>query len=332
MAQPLRGGIAGCGFFGQIQLQAWNRMPEVSIVAACDPKLDLARASAPAAYTSGEQMLEREQLDFLDIATRPDSHLGLVKLAAQHKLPVICQKPMAPDWHDAMAMVETSETAGIRLMIHENWRWQPWYREVARRIAKGDIGEPVSYVFRLRQRDGLGPLPYPRQPYFAQMEKLLIYETLVHQIDTARFLFGELDAVYAQTRRVNPTIRGEDLAALVLTHTNELLGVIDAHRFADPEPKGPAMGDTWIDGKDGSLQVNAIGEIFAGGVRVWSPAPELGYKGDSVLATQRHFIQCLLTGEPFETGAREYLKTFEAAEAAYESVRQRSMVWLRKLS
>ena len=327
MNTPLRGGIAGCGYFGQIQLEAWARMPEAQIVAACDPDLERARNAAPSAYDAAEEMLDREQLDFLDIATRPDSHLPLVELAAARKVPVICQKPMAPDWGEAVKMVETAERTGIRLMIHENWRWQPWYREVRRRIEHGDIGNPIAYWFRVCQRDGFGPKPYLRQPYFAEMPRLLIYETLVHQIDTARFLFGDVETIYAQTRRVNPVIAGEDQAVLVLRHSGGVQGVIASHRFADPAPKGPAMGDACFDGDEASLLVRATGEIYQGEEKVWSAPPETGYKGDSVLATQRHFIECLRSGEPFESGGREYLlKTFAVVEAAYRSAAEGAAV------
>ncbi len=53
-------------------------------------------------------MLDREQLDFVDIATRPETHLGLVRLAAERRVPVICQKPMASKWAEAVAMVEAA--------------------------------------------------------------------------------------------------------------------------------------------------------------------------------------------------------------------------------
>ncbi|MCP5119153.1 MAG: Gfo/Idh/MocA family oxidoreductase [bacterium] len=332
MDRPLRGGIVGCGFFGQIQLEAWRRMPEANIVAACDMDIGRARDSAPTAYSSAGEMLSSEKLDFLDIATRPGSHLELVKLAAARRVPVICQKPMAPAWPEAVEMVKAAEQANIRLMIHENWRWQPWFREVKRRIDRGDIGQPVSYSFRTRQRDGLGERPYPHQPYFAEMQRLLIYETLVHQIDTARFLFGDVETVYAQTRRVNPIIQAEDQACLVLAHKRGLQGVIDGNRFANPVPKGPAMGESAVDGEEGGLLVLATGDIFSGEDKVWSAPAETGYKGDSVLATQRHFIHCLTSGEEFESGGREYLKTFGVVEAAYESAAQRSMVWMNKWS
>lgn len=320
MDQKLRGGIVGCGYFGQIQLEAWRRMDSAAIVAACDIAIERARRSAPTAYTDAAEMVAKEHLDFLDIATRPDSHLPLVKLAAEHRLPTICQKPMAPRWEDAVAMVKAAERAGIRLMIHENWRWQPWFREARKRIEAGDIGKPVSYVFRVRQKDGGGPAPYPNQPYFVQMPRLLIYETLVHQIDTARFLFGEVASVFAHGRRVNPIIAGEDQASMILSHDTAVQGVIDSHRFANPVPPGPAMGDALFDGDEGTLAVLATGDIFLNGEKVWSAPENRYYKGDSVRATQDHFIKCLRTGEPFESGGREYLRTFGAVESAYESV------------
>ncbi len=320
MDRKLRGGIVGCGYFGRIQLDAWRRMDGVEIVAACDTDIERARKAAPAAYADAIEMVEKEQLDFLDIATRPDSHLPLVRLAAGRGLAVICQKPMAPDWDQAVAMVEAAAQAGVRLMIHENWRWQPWYREVRKRIEAGEIGRPVSYVFRTRQKDGAGPTPYPKQPYFAEMPRLLIYETLVHHIDTARFLFGDVEAVCACARRVNPVIAGEDQASLILTHDTGVQGVIDGHRFADPVPPGPAMGDALFDGDEGTLAVTATGDVFLNGRPVWAAPEDRYYKGDSVRATQQHFIECLRTGAPFETGGREYLHTFGAVEAAYESL------------
>ena len=61
---PLRGALIGCGYFGQIQLEAWRRMEGVEIVAACDPRAEAAETSAPRAYATAEELLDREQLDF----------------------------------------------------------------------------------------------------------------------------------------------------------------------------------------------------------------------------------------------------------------------------
>ena len=87
---------------------------------------------------------------------------------------------------------------GGQLVVHENFRWQPWYREAHRLIRDGVLGKLHSVAFRLRPGDGQGPRAYlERQPYFQKMPRLLVHETAIHWIDTFRFLMGEITAVYA---------------------------------------------------------------------------------------------------------------------------------------
>ncbi len=315
----LRGAIAGCGFFAQFHLDAWRRMEDVELVAACDPDLARAAAAAPHAYRDLEELLDAETLDFVDIATRPDTHAALVRLAVSRRIPAICQKPMAPSLAEALVMAREAGQARSRLMIHENWRWQPWYRQVKARIAAGEIGEAITYRFRIRKRDGAGPEPYRAQPYFRTMPRLLIHETMVHPIDTARFLFGNLHTVSARVSRRNATIAGEDGCQLVLEHTSGLAGLADGNRFVDLAPDSPPLGDAEFEGEQGVLRVEATGDVTCNGQLVWRNEARAGYRGDSVLATQRHFIDCLRHEEPFETSAEDYLETFAAVEAAYRS-------------
>jgi D-apiose dehydrogenase len=319
MPETLKGGIIGCGFFAGRHIEAWRRIPEVEIVAAADPRLDRALTFASRVYGSAEEMLEREKLDFVDIVTRVDTHLPLVQLAIRRGIPVICQKPITPDWEAALEIVEAAESAGVRLMVHENWRWQAWYRVAHQMIARGDIGAPIGYGFRTRTLDGMGDEPYPKQPYFRQLRRLLIDEALVHHIDTARFLFGDIESVYAQASRRNPNVIGEDQAILVLTHKAAVHGWIDGHRFLDPDPDGPAMGDAFFEGERGALSIPATGDVYRNGVLAWKNDVTVGYRGDSVRATEAHFISCLKDGSAFESGGREYLQTFAAVEAAYRS-------------
>ena len=306
-------------------------MPDVRIVAACDANLSRASAIAPRAYDSAVEMLDNEELDFVDIATRPDSHLDLVRLTLSRGIPTICQKPMADSFDDAAAMAALGDAPGARLMMHENWRWQPWFRAAKVMIDAGTIGKPVAYYFRTRQRDGLGPSPYPNQPYFREMPRLLIHETLIHHVDTAKFFFGKIQSVYAHARRHNAVIQGEDRALLTLVHESNIDGLIDGHRFSNPEPPGAAMGEAWFDGDDATLHINAAGDITIKGEQVWQAPPTEGYKGDSVYAVQKHFIDCLASGEGFETGARQYLESFAVTEAAYRSIAERRQVALAEL-
>jgi len=322
--RPLRGALIGCGFFGRIQNEAWLRTPGVEIVAACDPVLDRARAVSPAAFADAREMLRSTDLDFVDIATRPDSHLDLLRLAADYRLPAICQKPLAGSLEDGRAIAALVASSGVPVMVHENWRWQPWYRESRRLIADGAIGRPICYHFRIRQRDGLGEAPYPNQPYFREMPRLLILETLVHPIDTARYFFGDVGSIHARTRRLNPLIQGEDRAVLTLRHVSGVDGVIDGHRFLDPDPPGPAMGDAILEGDAGHLRISAPGEIFLNGASVFNPPSLAGYKGDSARAVQMHFLECLRRGSEMESSVANYWNTFAAVEAAYRSASTQS--------
>lgn len=331
MPAILKGGIIGCGFFAERHIEAWRRIHEVQIVAAADPRLDRAQAFARRAYSSPEEMLEAEQLNFVDIVTRVDTHLPIVRLAVQRKIPVICQKPIAPDWPTALEIVRLAESAGVRLMVHENWRWQAWYRVAQRMIVRGDVGAPIGYGFRTRTRDGIGDEPYPKQPYFRQLRRLLIDEALVHHIDTARFLFGDIASVSAQASRRNPNVIAEDQAILVLTHEAAVHGWIDGHRFLDPAPDGPAMGDAFLEGELGTISIPATGDVYRNGVLAWKNDVTTGYRGDSVHATQAHFIACLKDGSPFESGAREYLRTFAAVEAAYRSLGEHRAISLTEI-
>ena len=80
----LRGGLIGCGFFARNHMHGWNELPDAQIVAVCDA--DAARAQAfaqdfgvPQTYTDAAQMLQTENLDFVDIVTQPASHRALVE-------------------------------------------------------------------------------------------------------------------------------------------------------------------------------------------------------------------------------------------------------------
>lgn len=318
--KKLRGALIGCGYFAQFHREAWSRIAGVEIVAACDPRAERAASSAPLSFTSVGEMLTRCALDFVDIATRPESHPEIVRLAAAHKLHAICQKPMAPDIQESRGMSEAARAAGVRLMIHDNWRWQPWYRQAAAIVASGKIGQPIGYGLRTGKRDGAGPEPYAAQPYFRRMPRFLIYEVLVHHLDVARFLFGEIASIYALARRRNETIAGEDQALLTLRHRSGVDGWIDGNRHVNTVPDGPVMGSAFIDGDEGALTITPAGDVLRNGEIEWNNNAATGYRGDSVYNTQVHFIQCLRSGATFETDAADYLNTVAAVEAAYGSI------------
>lgn len=335
----LKGAMVGAGFFAAFQAEAWNRIPGARIAAVADLDAGRAREFAarwgiPSVYADAAEMLEKERPDFLDIVTGPETHRALAELGARAGAAVICQKPLAPTLEDCTAMVEACERAGARLIVHENWRWQPWYREAGRLIGTGSFGRVFYLGFRMRNGDGRGPEPYTLQPYFRNMKRFLIFETLVHFLDTFRFLCGEVARVYCRTSRVNPAIAGEDCAVIHLDFENGAQGLIDANRISGPLPLSATFGTLRVEGDRAMLRMNEDGRLWR--TEYGGPEqphdyeiPREGYRGDSVRAAQRHYAECLASGRESESEGRAYLRTVEAVTACYRSAETGQAVTLR---
>ena len=234
-AEELSVGCIGAGFFSQFHYDAWARVDGAVPIAAVDRDISKARATGLAAYGAAEEMLAAETPDIVDIISPPHTHFELIKLALAHKpRAIICQKPFCESLAQARQAVALSAQAGVPLIVHENFRFQPWYRVMRAALEAGEIGAPMQLTFRLRPGDGQGPEAYlDRQPYFQQMPRFLVHETLVHWIDTFRFLFGEPSAVFADLRKLNPVIAGEDAGLVMFAYDDGRRAMIDGNRHLD---------------------------------------------------------------------------------------------------
>jgi D-apiose dehydrogenase len=332
----LKGVMIGAGYFAQFHAEGWSRTSGAAITAVADAMPGRAQEFAAKwrisrAYIAVAEMLDREKPDFVDIVTRPEAHLALTELAASKGTHVICQKPMAPSWQDCLAMVAACKRVGVRLLIHENWRWQPWYRETKRVMDSGTLGIPYHLAFRHRAGDGLGTSPYRLQPYFVQMPRLLVHETLVHHLDTGRYLAGEIDSLYCQMKRINPVIAGEDCVMIHLSFDGGVQGLIDGNRISGKVPSSLALGSFRVEGDQGMIRCSSSGRLFLTQHGKDETAlsyllPPAGYRGDSIRAAQDHYVSCLQTGERCESEGEEYLKTVAAVEACYESAAKGQVV------
>jgi D-apiose dehydrogenase len=328
----LKGVMMGAGYFANFQAEAWSRIRDARIVAVADPLPGRAQEFAerwriPRAYTDASTMLANEKPDFADIATRPETHLELARLTADSGAHVICQKPMAPSWEESLELVRLCVTRKVRLLMHENWRWQPWFREMKRVLDQGTLGFPFHIAFRMRTGDGRGPEPYQLQPYFRTMKQLIVYEVTVHFFDTFRFLLGEIETVFCQAKKINPAIQGEDYALIQLTFKNGAHGLVDANRISGRVPVDVTLGECRLEGDRGVIRLSPDGRLWlteygADETAHLFPTTDLGYKGDSVKATQEHLIRCLQTGERSEMEGDEYLKSVAPVFACYRSIEQ----------
>ena len=332
----LRGAVIGAGYFSRFHYDAWGRLPDVEIVACCDLEKSKAAAAAAefgvprhfgdhrallAAYDSGDLAI-----DFVDVVTRPDTHLAICREAAERGLAVICQKPLAPTTPEAHELV--AATAGVPFMVHENFRFQPWYREIKRLLDEGHVGDRLHTLsFRNRAGDGHGPDAYlARQPYFQTMERFLLFEAGIHTVDTFRYLAGEVSRVWCSTRKLNPIIAGEDAAMAVFEFEEGGQGLYDANRFNESTAADPryTFGVVTIEANGGTIRLAEDGRLsiqpleHAEREHEYDRSTE-GFAGDCVFATQQHFLTCLHSGEAFETSGEQYLKTIAVTDALYRS-------------
>lgn len=328
----LRVAVIGCGYFSQFHRDAWARLP-VEVVGICDR--DRARAEAAAApfaaarvFTDAAAMLEELRPDVADIVTPPGTHADLVDLCAAHRIAAICQKPLAPDFATATAIVETAERAGIPLIVHENFRFMPWFQEVKRLVEAGAVGEPLDISFRLRSGDGQGEGAYlSRQPYFRTMQRFLVHETIIHLIDVFRFLFGEVTGVFARLRRLNPAILGEDAATVLFAFENaRRSGIVDGNRLVDHPSDDPRMtnGVLLLEGTGGQIRLDGYGRLFlrphGGAEREHAYAWESrGYGGDCVFRQIGAAFAHLAERAPVPNTGRAWLRNMEIEEAIYRS-------------
>jgi predicted dehydrogenase len=328
----LRGVAVGTGYFSQFHFDAWQRIPHAKIVAVCsrDPvqaQVIAERFAIAKVYPDVEAMLDAERPDFIDIITPPDSHAVLVCQASERGVHILCQKALAPSYAEARAIVAGAAQTGVRLMVHDNFRFQPWHREIKRLLQGGAIGSLQSIVCCTRLGDGWGDDAYlSRQPYFRDMPRFLVFETGVHFIDVYRFLGGEIARVYARLRRLNPAIAGEDRGQVLFDFASGAEGLWDADRYHEAEVADPryTFGEFLLEGSAGSLRLDGSGAIHLHLLGASACLHEYvhsnrGFAGDCVFATINHFVARLLDGAPFETSGINYLRTLAVQEAVYES-------------
>ncbi len=332
MAGTLRVAVIGAGYFSQFHVEAWTAMDSVSEVYLCDTDQSRARTLAERfgvtqVFTDAGRMLADHSVDLVDIVTPPASHLPLVRLAVGHGLPVVCQKALAPTSAEAEEIVNVAERAKLPLIVHENFRFSPWYREARRLIDQGKLGRIHSVAFRLRPGDGQGNDAYlARQPYFQTMPRFLVFETAIHFIDTFRYLMGDVEAVTARLRRVNPVIAGEDAGYIIFEFATGATGLFDGNRLNDHESDNPrrTMGEMWLEGSKGVLRLDGMARLW------WKPhhgsQSEHSYDkgsdsfaGGAVRNLNEHVARFLRGECAAENTGREYLENIRIQDAVYQS-------------
>ncbi len=218
----LKFAVFGCGFWSKFQIGAWSELEGVELVAVYNRTFSKAQKIAeyfnvPRVYDNPEELFSQEKLDFVDIITDVDTHAHFVEMAVRYGIKhIICQKPMAPDFETASQMVRVCSDAGAKLYIHENYRWQAPVRRFKEIIDSGVIGKP----FKARVTFLSGFPVFDNQPFLKELDHFILTDMGSHVLDVCRFLFGECNELWCQTKAVTPGIRGEDVAVIMMEMKN----------------------------------------------------------------------------------------------------------------
>lgn len=330
--KKLKFAVLGCGFWSKFQIGAWSELEGVDLVAVYNRTKEKAIRIAeyfhvPNVYDDPDELFKNEDLDFVDIITDVDTHFLFVEKALNYGIKnIICQKPMAPDFQTAKKMVKLCSDAGSKLYIHENYRWQIPVRRFSRIIASGVIGKP----FKARVSFLSGYPVFDNQPFLRELEHFILTDMGSHVLDVCRFLFGEVDELWCQTKAINKGIKGEDLAVVMMKMNNGMPVYTELSYASVVEHDSFSTVHILVEGKNGSVYLGPGFEIRTTtreGTRTekvtfpsypWAD-PDYIVNHESGIHINRNILEDMLgMGKAENTGA-DNLETVRLIWACYES-------------
>ena len=337
----LRFAIFGAGFWARCQLAAWREVGGVECVAIYNRSRDKAEAFArdlgiPAVYDDAEKLLREVKPDFVDNITEVGGHKPLSLLCAKHRIPCICQKPMAALLKDARQMVAAFAKAKTPFFVHENWRWQTPMRALINALRAGVIGTP----FRTRLTFTSGFDVWANQPALGELEQFILTDMGTHVLDTARACFGEAGSLYCQLHKtLRPAVKGDNVATLLLSMGEARTSVVVELAYAKTPLERECFPQTlvFVEGPLGSIEVTddywlrvttkkgTHSRRHAPPRYAWAD-PRYDVAQSSMVACHRDLLAALRGEGSGETTGADNLKTMELVFGAYDSAQRDAVV------
>ena len=333
----------GAGYFARLQMAAWKELQDAECVALFNRTPAKGAAFArefgiSKVYDDPEELLRRETVDFVDVCTNPFSLPDFVRMMAAHKVPVISQKPMAPSVAIAEELVRTCAQAGIRYLIHENWRWQEPIRQLKGVLDSGIIGTP----FRARISMVSGFPVFVNEPTLNDLENFILTDMGTHLFDIARFYFGEPRSVYCQNQKIHKNIKGEDVSTILMTMGENRTSVFVEMGYPEIPYENDVFPQTliFVEGEKGTAEITANywlrvttrtgthARRYLPAVFKWS-SPNHLIVDASIVTCNDHLLRVMRGEVQAETPGEDNVKTIRLVWACYESARDGKVVHLK---
>ncbi len=227
--------LIGAGRIGKVHAKAIaTAIPQAKIVAVADyfaaAAEELAEAYNIPFHTDNHlEAIQQPGVDAVLIASSTDTHAPFIIDAAKAGKHIFCEKPIAADLAAIDEALAAVDEAGVQLQIGFNRRFDPTFARVKQAIDDGSIGTP--HLLHIISRD---PAPPPIE--YVKVSGGIFFDMTIHDFDMARFLYGDVEEIYASGAvLVNPAI-GEagdiDTAIITLKFANGAMGTIDNSRQA----------------------------------------------------------------------------------------------------
>jgi D-apiose dehydrogenase len=345
--QKLKFAVIGTGFWANYQLPAWFELDGVELVALYNRTRAKADSFAqqfgvPFVYDDIDELLDRhaDELDFVDIVTDVDTHQYFTTKAAERGLDVICQKPMGPTLEAARQMVEVCQQANVRFYVHENFRWQTPIRQLKTVLDSGAIGEPFKATVSFSSAFPV----FDNQPFLAELDQFILTDIGSHILDICRFLFGEAATLYCQTTRINPAIKGEDVATVLMTMRSGLVCHVQMSYASVLEHEVFPQTLVTVEGATGSVSLTRDFEIRTTTRQPNAPRstqsqtatpvtydwadPDYALVHASIVDCNRNLLLDLQGHGGAETTGADNFETIRLVYAAYESAKKNEVIRL----
>jgi len=334
--------VCGAGYWSKLQIPAWLETNEVEIVALYNRTYEKGLIVAgmfgiPRVYDDAEKMMSNEQIDFIDIITEAPGHEWLTLLASKHNIPVICQKPMAHTLESCIKMKTECEKTGVPFYIHENYRWQLHFRFVKNAIVTKRVGNLIRA--RIQMYTG-GVDGWAVQPYLSTLKHMALIDAGPHILDLVRFMFGEIDSVYAVTLKTFSGCVGED-TAVILVKTGKVPIVCEICEHCDSKVFVECTNGSIIIDNDNIAHISIKGEsvesVDTKNYQRYKFASDSdwdlhgGASIHSIIECNRSFISAFKSGKPPETIASDNLITMRAVFASIRSVEENRTVFIDEM-
>ncbi len=169
-------------------------------------------------YTDYLEMLQKEKIDIVGIATNPETHAEIVEAIAPMGIKgILCEKPLALSLEETDRMIEACKMHGVVLMTMHNRRFNSIYRSAKKMIEDGAIGTVNSIV-------GICQGCKPNKHWQNDFEGPLLHDA-THLFDIMRYLFGDVEWISSDIERANPDDKVEDSAYATMRFKNGIYGM-----------------------------------------------------------------------------------------------------------